>query len=230
MDGDVLLMIVAIVGALAAAVALELLKRGFAFQVARLPTYTMVYGTFATLPLLLIWLFLLWMTVLAGALVTASLPSLRGEGLPGAPRTPAQWFEMAHEVLLQLARPRPGAVGGPAGRCAVIELRGAFSGNAAWAERVGSLLRELGYIDRCWSSGGSGEEAEPAAGATTGAEHVWREHWMLAGGTPPPTLRPLFERLWRGNASGALDVGELDLPLADLASALRTGSGPAACP
>ena len=127
----------AIVGALAAAVALELLKRGFAFQVARLPTYTVVYGTFATLPLLLVWLFLLWLTVLAGALVTASLPSLRGEGVQGVPRAPAQWYEMARAALLQLARPHPGAAGGPVGRCAVIELRDAFSGNAAWAEEVG---------------------------------------------------------------------------------------------
>lgn len=219
----------AIVGALAAAVALELLKRGFAFQVARLPTYTVVYGTFATLPLLLVWLFLLWMTVLAGALVTASLPSLRGEGVPGAPRAPAQWFEMARAVLLRLARSHPGAGGGPPGSCAVIDLRDAFSGNAAWAEQVGALLRELGYIDRFWIAGRAGDEAEPAAGAT-GTEQVWREHWMLAGGSPPLTLRALFERLWRGSASGALDATELDLPLADLASALRTGSGPAGCP
>lgn len=215
----------ALVGALCAAVALELLKRGFAFQVARLPTYTVVYGTFATLPLLLVWLFLLWMTVLAGALVTASMPSLRGEGASLEPRAPAQYFETARAALMQLARGDPRLA--QARWRAAGDLRELFDRDPAAAERVASLLRSLGYIDRLWVAGASGED--PAIDEWGDAQ-VWRERWMLCADPGALTLRPLFERLWRGQREGALDAGELDRPLAEIARGLRTESAPAGCP
>mgnify|MGYP003377590993 CR=1 FL=1 len=41
--------------------------------VTRLPTYTVVYGTFSALPLFLLWLYLGWLALLAGALLAANL-------------------------------------------------------------------------------------------------------------------------------------------------------------
>ena len=63
----------ALVGALLSGVLLVLLQRGLGWSVRQLPTYEVVYGAFAALPLLLIWLFLAWAAVLAGALLAASL-------------------------------------------------------------------------------------------------------------------------------------------------------------
>ncbi len=213
----------AIVGALCAAVALELLKRGFAFQVARIPTYTVVYGAFATLPLLLVWLFLLWLTVLGGALVTASLPALRGDPDAGLQQAPGQWFALGRSVLLHLARERARA----APPVAVTQLREIFSGNVVTAERVGAILRELEYIDRFWIAGGARDE--PERGEPQDAQ-VWSERWSLAPEAQSRTLRPLFEHLWRGPATQRMDLAELDAPLARAAQSLRTESGRSGCP
>ncbi|HMS79865.1 MAG TPA: YihY family inner membrane protein [Burkholderiaceae bacterium] len=58
----------ALFGALVAAVLLDLLRRLLGVYVERFPSYTVVYGAFAALPLLLLWLFAIWMSVLGGAL------------------------------------------------------------------------------------------------------------------------------------------------------------------
>ncbi|MDR0633919.1 MAG: YihY family inner membrane protein [Azoarcus sp.] len=65
----------AIVGGLGAAVAFFLMQRAFGIFIARFPSYTLIYGTFAALPIFLVWLYLSWLVVLLGALVTATLPA-----------------------------------------------------------------------------------------------------------------------------------------------------------
>jgi len=70
----------ALIGGFIAGVAFELAKRGFALYVSRFPTYTLVYGTFATMLLFLLWMYVSWLVVLAGATLTAMLPALREEG------------------------------------------------------------------------------------------------------------------------------------------------------
>ena len=66
----------AAVGAVFAALGVEVAKSLLAWYVAKVPTYSMVYGTFATVPILLVWLYVLWVLVLLGAVVTAYMPSL----------------------------------------------------------------------------------------------------------------------------------------------------------
>jgi membrane protein len=91
----------AVIGGLLAGVAFELAKRGFAVYLARFPTYTLIYGAFATIPIFLVWLYLSWVVVLAGATVTAMLPAYRfagGRALPGRD------FMDAFLVLAVLAR------------------------------------------------------------------------------------------------------------------------------
>lgn len=88
-------------GGLFVAVCMELAKKGLAFYLMKVPTYSVVYGAFATLPILLIWIYMAWIIVLWGAVVAAYLPSVlagiaRRSGHPG-------WdFELAIEVLQQL--------------------------------------------------------------------------------------------------------------------------------
>jgi membrane protein len=67
----------AIVGGVAAAVGFEVMKQGFAFYITRFPTYQAVYGTFATIPIFLLWVYLSWLMVLMGAVIAASLSSWR---------------------------------------------------------------------------------------------------------------------------------------------------------
>ncbi|MFO1414631.1 MAG: YihY family inner membrane protein [Burkholderiales bacterium] len=59
-------------GALAA-VATDTLRVGFAWYVEHSPSYELLYGALAAVPIFLLWIYLFWMIVLAGAAVTATL-------------------------------------------------------------------------------------------------------------------------------------------------------------
>lgn len=54
-------------GAVFAAIEFELLKWGFSLYVKWFPTYSLVYGTFAVIPLFLLWLYLLWLVIIFNA-------------------------------------------------------------------------------------------------------------------------------------------------------------------
>jgi membrane protein len=67
----------ALVGGMIAGVLFELAKRGFGLYVAKFPTYTLIYGAFAAVPVFLLWLYLSWLVVLLGATITALAPAYR---------------------------------------------------------------------------------------------------------------------------------------------------------
>ncbi|OWT77185.1 MULTISPECIES: YihY family inner membrane protein [unclassified Achromobacter] len=67
----------ALAGGVGTAIVLELMKAAFAYYLTRFPTYTVIYGAFATLPIFLLWIYLSWLAILFGATVAASLPLLR---------------------------------------------------------------------------------------------------------------------------------------------------------
>jgi membrane protein len=62
----------ALAGALLAAILFALMNWFFAFYVSRVPTYHLVYGAFASLPIFLMWIYFSWLSILTGALITAS--------------------------------------------------------------------------------------------------------------------------------------------------------------
>ncbi|MGE4500856.1 YihY family inner membrane protein [Hydrogenovibrio thermophilus] len=59
----------ALVGAILATFELELLKYGFGLYVKWFPTYNLIYGAFAVIPLFLLWLYLLWFILVFNASV-----------------------------------------------------------------------------------------------------------------------------------------------------------------
>lgn len=91
----------ALAGGLFVAVGFELAKRGLAWYLEQMPTYSLVYGAFATLPIFLIWIYLSWVIVLLGAVIAAYAPSLQMRMLP-LRDTPGARFELAVAMLRQL--------------------------------------------------------------------------------------------------------------------------------
>ncbi len=88
----------ALVGGMFTSIVLEIMKAGFAYYLTRFPSYTVIYGAFATLPIFLMWIYLSWLAVLAGATITATLPSLRQRHWLSAAR-PGDGFLDAIAVL-----------------------------------------------------------------------------------------------------------------------------------
>ncbi len=64
----------ALLGGFIAALAFEIMKRGFALYIAKFPTYTLVYGAFAAIPIFLLWIYFSWVVIVVGALITALAP------------------------------------------------------------------------------------------------------------------------------------------------------------
>ena len=89
------------VGGIFVAAGIELAKKALTLYLSAVPAYSLVYGAFATLPILLVWIYVSWVIVLMGAVIAAYLPSL----LAGVARRGGAhgWqFQLAIEVLQQL--------------------------------------------------------------------------------------------------------------------------------
>lgn len=86
-----------------AAVCLQLAKKLLTWYLAQVPTYALIYGAFATVPILLIWIYFAWVTVLLGAVVAAYAPSLRLR-VKRWPDGPGAQLQLALAVLRELAR------------------------------------------------------------------------------------------------------------------------------
>ncbi|MED5619987.1 YihY family inner membrane protein [Ideonella sp. BN130291] len=95
----------ALAGGLFVSVGFEIAKRALAWYVQSVPTYSTIYGAFATVPIFLVWLYLGWVIVLLGAVVAAYAPSLQMR-VVRRPSTPGHRFVLAVAVLRELAAAR----------------------------------------------------------------------------------------------------------------------------
>lgn len=57
----------ALFGGIIATILFEFAKLGFVFYIANFPTYELLYGALATLPIFLVWVYLSWLVILIGA-------------------------------------------------------------------------------------------------------------------------------------------------------------------
>jgi membrane protein len=92
-------------GGLLAALAFEVAKRLFAFFIARFPTYTMIYGALAAMPIFLVWVYLSWLITLVGAVLAAALPIVKYERWWHVP-APGSVFVDAMSILRVLSQAR----------------------------------------------------------------------------------------------------------------------------
>lgn len=89
------------IGGLLVGLALEGARKLLTLYLGKMSTFSVIYGAFATLPILLVWIYTLWVIVLIGAVWVSCLPAL----LQGSVRTGngAGWaFQLALECLQAL--------------------------------------------------------------------------------------------------------------------------------
>ncbi len=140
----------AFAGGVFVAIAFEIAKAGLAWYVSAVPNFSAVYGTFATLPILLLWIYLGWVIVLLGAVIAAYAPSLK-MGIAHRLATPGHRFEMALSVLRTLGDARHGAAHGLGGGAIAAKLRT----DPLQIEPVLEVLIALDWVGRLEEAGGA---------------------------------------------------------------------------
>ena len=136
--------------------AFEVAKRCSAWYLGLVPSYSVVYGAFATLPILLLWIYLCWVIVLLGAVIAAYAPSLPMR-VVRVPDTPGYRFALAVALLRELARARGADKRGLtltqlAGAAAHRSAAGRAGAGAADGDRLGGAARRRRRASAtcCW--------------------------------------------------------------------------------
>ena len=164
------------VGGIFAAAGIELAKKALALYLTKVPTYSMIYGAFATLPIFLVWIYVAWVVVLMGAVIAAYLPSL----LAGVVRrgTGHGWqFQLAVEVLQRLSSLRRSTQLG----CSASSLAQALQMDVLQLEPVLETLTDLGWIGQLMPNGNAGSDEESS--------------YILLADPDQTLLEPLMQRL-----------------------------------
>jgi membrane protein len=131
----------ALAGGLVASIGIELGKKILTVYLAKMPTYSAIYGAFAAVPILLVWIYVAWVIVLVGALVAASLPELGRHALRR--RGGSGWsFRLALETLGALQRTQNTRPYG----LSLNELAEALRIELRHAQRVIDVLIQLEWI------------------------------------------------------------------------------------
>ena len=185
-------------GGLFVSTGMELAKKLLVVYLAKVPTYSVVYGTFATVPILLVWIYLAWVIVLLGAVITAYLPSL----LSGVVRRDlgAGWrFQLALESLQRLHPARLTAARG----LTVNQLATALQVSHLGIESALEALVELDWVARLDAGPGQPQArfvllADPD---TTLMEPLMRALLLRRADST--------EKLWRSARWGALRLREV---------------------
>ena len=130
-------------GGLFVAVAFEGAQRVLVWYVSSVPTYSAVYGAFATAPILLLWVYLGWVIVLLGAVIAAYAPSLQMRVASIAP-TVGWRFELALTLLRRLDEARHSGQHG----LSLVALAEAMRADPLQLEPMIELLAELDWVSR----------------------------------------------------------------------------------
>ena len=135
-------------GGVFVALAFEVAKTGLAWYVEAMGSFSAVYGAFATLPILLLWIYLGWVIVLLGAVIAAYAPSLEMR-VARRPDDPGARFALALDLLGQLRRAREGAAKG----LSLLDMALALRQDPLQIEPVLDRLVELGWVGRLDEAG-----------------------------------------------------------------------------
>jgi membrane protein len=139
----------ALAGGVFVAIGLEVAKRLLALYVSAMPTISAVYGAFAAVPILLLWIYVGWLIVLWGAVIAAYAPSLSMR-IARMPTAPGHRFALALSVIDVLSVAKSGTVRG----LALHELAAALATDPLQVEPVVDTLAAMDWVARLDEEGG----------------------------------------------------------------------------
>ncbi len=178
----------AVTGGIIAGVGFEVAKRAFALYLQQVPTYQLIYGAFATIPIFLVWLYVSWVVVLAGAVFTAMLPAYHAK--PERSMRPGERLKEAIGALCILARAH--------GEGRVIALN-----------NIARELRTQPY--RC-------EEVLVRAMKRGWAARTEKDRWVLARDAASIRVADLYQEFVFDSAAVGVAESDLGLSLRDYAA------------
>ena len=185
----------ALSGAAFVAVGIEVAKKLLGWYLGTVPGYALVYGAFATVPILLVWIYLGWVIVLLGAVIAAYAPSLQMH-VARWPDVSGARFSLAVTLLREMSQAQRG-VGRALG---VGELSRSLRVDPLQIEPVLAILLSMDWVGRLDEQGDS--------------------RFVLICDLTSTRAKPLLTRLLLDDSlpAGAFwtRVGLLDLTLAEL--------------
>lgn len=174
------------VGGLFVAAGIEVAKRVLSLYLSAVPTYSLVYGAFATLPILLVWIYVSWVIVLMGAVIAAYLPSLLA-GVARRGSAHGWYFQLAIEVLQQLHK----AMSTPRKGVSASQLAEMLQVDGLQLEPVLETLVALDWV-----------------GQLNEAEGETEARYLLLADPDATALEPLIERLLLDKADAVQNLWE----------------------
>lgn len=180
----------ALSGGIVAAIAFEITKRLFVIFVAKFPTYTILYGALAAMPIFLLWIYFGWLITLMGAVITAALPIVKYERWWHVPK-PGSAFVDAMKLLRVLYDARSFDKSAAVNMATIrIKTRLGFDESESLLEK----MLEAGWVERI--------KAESPKRAQWGKRIIeGLDRWVLLANPDQLTLADVY-RLFVFNASG----------------------------
>ena len=197
----------AAIGGVAAALGFEAMKNLFGLYVASFPSYQLIYGAFAAIPIFLLWIYMSWLVTLGGGLIAATWP-LVGYERADTHKWPGLAFTGAMRILFLLHRSRTS--GGATPRRIRAELRTGFSDSETLLEG----LRHAGWVARVEGTDGQPRWAMLADPDALLVAEVFRRFAFDAGMAARTLGADDAQQSFGVARLSALIEGSLDLTLA----------------
>ena len=137
----------ALLGGVAAGICFEAMKQGFGFYIAHFPTYKLVYGAFAMVPIFLLWIYLSWLIIVGGAVLVAVLPEWRERAGQSRPVPGSDFFDALQVMKMLWRAHRTGEV------VLLSKLHPVVKVRVEHLEKILTKLSGAGWVARSGASG-----------------------------------------------------------------------------